>query len=154
MSDGKTFPYRSFETSDFLKRKKKSTEEKPKPKAHGSGLQVGFRLYFADEKVFVPMEVRLTAGRKELPSSYRAAFLLAGERVRGVDYSALAVKKRYKTHIPKGWHQNLIDPGLSSDDLNQNRHESLKWTVTDFDDFIRQVCMLWSIDLGREEGLL
>ena len=82
------------------------------------------------------------------------AFLLANERVRGVDYSEIEVKKFYRTHIPEGWHQNILDPNLDPDDSNQNRHESLDWTVTDFADFIRQVCKLWNIDLGIEEGLL
>jgi hypothetical protein len=154
MTDGREFPYRSFEIGDFLKQPKKSLVEKPEPKAHGPGLQMSLRLYLVDEKVFVPMMLHLRAGRKEIPASYRAAFLLANERVRGVDYSEIETKRFYKTHIPKGWHQNIIDPGLPANDPNQNRHDPLDWTVTDFDDFIRQTCKLWNIDLGREEGLL
>lgn len=56
---------------------------------------------------------------------YRAAFLLASERVRGIDYSEIETKKFYKTHIHKGWHQNIVDPGLPADNPNQNRHEPL-----------------------------
>lgn len=154
MADGKEFPYRSFEVSDFLKRLKKSPVEKPEPKTNGSGLHLSLRLYLVEEKVFVPMELHLRAGRKDVPASYRAAFLLANERVRGIDYSEIETKRFYKTHIPKGWHQNIIDLGLPASDPNQNRHEPLDWTITDFADFIRQTCKLWNIDLKREEGLL
>ena len=154
MTNGREFPYRSFEISGFLKQPKKSPVEKAGPKAQGPGLRLILRLYLVDETAFVPMEIHFKAGRTDVPASYRAAFLLASERVRGVDYSEIEVKKFYRTHIPKGWHQNVIDPGLSTDDPNQNRHDALDWTVTDFDDFIRQVCTLWNIDLGREEGLL
>lgn len=40
MPDGKKFPYRSFEISDFLKQAKKSPEVDPRPKVHGSGLSL------------------------------------------------------------------------------------------------------------------
>lgn len=154
MTDGSSFGYRSFEISDFLKRAKKSAEGDPKPKVYGSGLSLEVRVYLADSAVFVPMQAIFKAGRKDVPASYRAAFLLANERVRGVDCSEVEVKRHYRIHIPKGWHQNLLDPNLDSSDPNQNRHEVLEWTVTDFDVFTRQVCKLWNIDLGREEELL
>ena len=154
MTDGRAFPYRSFEISEFLKQQKRCPVEKPEAKAHGPGLRLTVRLYLADGENFVPMELHLKAGRIEIPSSYQAAFLIANERVRGINYSEIEKKKYYKTLIPKGWHQNVIDPGLPSDDQNQNKHEALDWSVSDFDAFIRQVCKLWCIDLGREEVLL
>lgn len=154
MTDSKEFGYRSFDISDILKQGKKSQVENPRPKVRGSGLTLDLNLYLAEGRGFVPMRIIIQAGRNDIVSSYRAAFLLANERVRGVDYSEIEVKKFYRTHVPEGWHQNILDPNLDPDDPNQNRHESLDWTVTDFADFIRQVCRLWNIDLGIEEGLL
>lgn len=101
------------------------------------------------------MKLSITAGRKGLPSTYRAAFLLNGVRVRGVDFDEQRRSKFYKSHIPKGWHQNIIDPNLSPDDPKGNRHEALKdWAISDFDEFIRKVCTLWNIETGMEARLL
>lgn len=154
MTNHSTFAYRSFEIGEILQQDKKSADSDPKPKVNGASLSLDQRLYMAGGSKFVLMRVSFNAGRKELPSSYRAAFMLDQQRVRGVDYQEVAVKRRYKIHIPKGWHQNLIDPNLEPGDPNQNRHEALSWTIGDFDGFIRHVCGIWNIDLGREEGLL
>jgi hypothetical protein len=89
------------------------------------------------------------------PESYRAALALDGERVRGVDYSPIARKKRYKEHIPKGWHENVIDPNLPTADDDRNRHLKLPdFSPTDLKDFLRSVAERWHIELEFEDKLL
>jgi hypothetical protein len=89
------------------------------------------------------------------PQSYRAALVLEGERIRGVDYSAVARKKFFKEFIPKGWHENVIDPNLSTNDDNRNRHVALeKFAPTDLQHFLRLVAERWNIELEAAEVLL
>ncbi len=121
----------------------------------GQGLECSFIVYLVELNLITLMRVQMSAGRKDDPTTYTAAFLLDNERVRGVDYNPIARKKRYKETIPKGWHQNIIDPNLPSSDDNQNKHDPLPdWKVADFDDFLRKVCDLWYIDAGLERRLL
>ncbi len=153
---GRIFPYRSFEIAAILVQEKVLDSADLKLKVHGEqGLRMSANVHLADESAFIPMKLSITAGRKGLPSTYRAAFLLNGVRVRGVDFDEQGRKKFYKYHIPKGWHQNIIDPNLSPDDPKGNRHEALKdWAISDFDEFIRKVCTLWHIETGMEARLL
>jgi hypothetical protein len=96
-----------------------------------------------------------TCGDVAEVTSYRAALILEGERVRGVDFSLVARKKFYRDHLVKGWHENVIDPNLSAADRNRNRHEPLEnFAPTDLDSFLRDVCRLWHIDLDFGEAML
>lgn len=89
------------------------------------------------------------------PSSYRAALVLEGERVRGVDFSLTARKKFYKEFIPRGWHENVIDPNLPTSDPNRNRHLPLPdFAPVDLRDFVRLLAERWHIELNFEQTLL
>lgn len=97
----------------------------------------------------------VTAPRSDEPNTYEAALLLAGERIRGVGFSPVRRTNRYKEAIPKGWHQNVIDPNLATADPDRNRHPGLKdFTPTDLQDFVQRVAKLWHIDLDEEAVLL
>jgi hypothetical protein len=88
-------------------------------------------------------------------TTYRAALILEGDRVRGVDYSSIRRRRFCKAYIEKGWHENLIDPNLPTADIKQNRHQPLPdFQPTDLNDFLRKVCRMWQIELVFEEGLL
>jgi hypothetical protein len=85
-------------------------------------------------------------------SSYDASFLIANQRVRGVGYHEIGQQRfRFKKRIPKGWHLNVCDPNLPTDDPKQNIHHPLpEFSVTDFHHFIQQTAKMWKIDLGWE----
>ncbi len=83
-------------------------------------------------------------------TTYSAALLVDYERIRGVDFSKIERTSFYRTKIPKGWHQNVIDPNTG-----ENRHEALAINpVSDLDDFIRKVASLWNISYSEEVTLL
>ncbi len=86
------------------------------------------------------------------PTSYDTSFLIANQRVRGVGYESVGRSNfRFKQRIPKGWHLNVCDPNLPTNDPGQNIHHPLStFTVTDFHDFICQTATMWKIDLGWE----
>lgn len=83
-------------------------------------------------------------------TTYDASFLLAGQRVRGVGHSKLVRNNlRFKQRIPKGWHLNVCDPNLPTNDPKQNVHQPLtKFSPTEFRDFINRTAEMWKIDLG------
>lgn len=100
------------------------------------------------------IDIRYLGKAPELDNSetYDASFLLANQRVRGVGYCSIGRHNfRFKTRIPKGWHQNVCDPNLPTNDPKQNIHQPLpNFSTTDFRDFINQTAKMWNIDLGRE----
>lgn len=119
-------------------------------KEHGKLLAVDLDL---KEGALVNLRLVITAGRFDEPETYRAALVLEDQRIRGVDYSHVEVKRFYKTVVPSGWHQNLVDPNLPS--RESNRHEALPdFEVTDLTDFLRKVAELWQIELNLEDALL
>lgn len=86
------------------------------------------------------------------PTTYHASFVLANQRVRGVDYDPVGKRNfRYKKRIPKGWHQNVCDPNLPTNHDAQNVHHPLEgFAPTEFIDFINLTAKLWNIDLGED----
>lgn len=81
--------------------------------------------------------------------------MLEGERIRGIDYSKIRRLKRYREHIPKGWHENVIDPNLPTDQDDRNRHVPLKdFAPTDLKHFLHLVAKWWHIELEIESMLL
>jgi hypothetical protein len=86
------------------------------------------------------------------PTTYHAAFLLANQRVRGVDYEPVGKQNfRYKKRMPKGWHQNVCDPNLPTNHDAHNVHQPLdNFEPTEFIDFINLTTKLWNIDLGED----
>ena len=100
------------------------------------------------------LKLIVSAGRADMPETYEGALLLNNRRVRGIGYSKIERKKRYKTHIPKGWHENVIDYNLPVTDGDQNRHIPLPdFTPTDLQDFLKKVCLHWKIQLDFTQDL-
>ena len=118
----------------------------------GAGFDVNLDLL---DGAFV--DLRYLGGTHDVavPESYKSALLLAGQRVRGVDYVPVGQRRFYKDRIPAGWHQNVIDPNLPTDHDDANRHVPVPgFSPTDFKDFIKLTADLWSIELAWEETML
>jgi len=155
MPECKHFRYRSFEINDLMMKAKKCLDKPIAGRYKDLGLKYDLPLYLADEQYFVPMCIKVSAGLIDDPTTFEAAFILDNVRVRGVGYSPISKKRFYRVTLRKGWHQNIIDPNIPSEDPNQNRHDALAdWSVTDLEDFFLKVCELWNIDSGLERGLL
>lgn len=149
-----SFRYRSHQIQDIARaikvvREGQSLEFKSY-KEHGKHLELDLDL---KEGSLLNLRLSIHAGRFDEPETYRAALVLDGQRIRGVDYSEIAVKEYYKTVVPKGWHENVIDPNLPTRDIN--RHLALPgFRVTDLADFLGKVSRLWHIELAFDEVLL
>lgn len=149
-----SFRYRTHQIQDIARAAKQVREGQSLTfksyKDHGKHLEFDLDL---NKGALVNLRVVITAGRYDEPETYRAALLLEGTRIRGVDYSELEVKRFYKPVIPKGWHQNIIDPNLPTRDLN--RHEALPdFEVIDLADFLSKLAKLWHIEVPLDEVLL
>ncbi len=96
----------------------------------------------------------VAAGRSDSTETYEAALLLNNRRIRGVGFSKVARKKYFKTHIAKGWHENVLDYLLPTTDDGHNRHDPLPdFTATDLQDFLRKVCARWNIQVDFDQDL-
>jgi hypothetical protein len=120
---------------------------------HGARFEVPLDLI---DGPFVDLRYLGKAGQLDNVISYDASLLLDQQRARGIGYSPLGRQNfRAKLRVPAGWHQNICDPNVATDDPNWNRHEALPgFSPTDFEDFTRRSAGLWKIDLGWEGGLL
>ena len=89
------------------------------------------------------------------PLTYEANLILAGQRIRGVGHCE--TERRYfygKIRIPKGWHENIVNPNLVQGDDNYNIHRSLPdFLFTDLVDFTRKTAAMWHIVLPPAELL-
>jgi len=151
-----SFRYKSFQIEEIVKT----------PKTVREGQSSSFRSYGERGKVLdvdldlkdgalIDLRLRVYAGRFDEPTTYEAALVLADLRVRGIGYSATRLKRFYKQRIPKGWHENLIDPNLPTRDDDRNRHEPLAhFGPTDLEDFLRKACERWHIELPSGARLL
>jgi hypothetical protein len=149
------FRFPSHRLRELVESKKCLRETEIKWKAEGKGgRSIKLPLDLVDGP-FVDFVLSVAAGDLKDPTTYRAALILAGERVRGVDFNETARSRFYRPYIVRGWHQNVIDPNLPSSDRNQNRHIPLEdFDAIDLDDFFRKLCQLWHIDLEFEQKLL
>lgn len=96
-------------------------------------------------------------GNPQVPDSFHAALLLEKRRVRGIDFSPIEKKKFYKTCIPEGWHENVIDWKKPTNDENHNKHVSLPGFGDMFADlrgFHHACARRWNIELETEDTLL
>lgn len=101
------------------------------------------------------LRLHVRAGRYDEPATYEAALILDDQRVRGIGYSPTRRVRFYKVWIPKGWHENVIDPSLSTRADEYNRHVALEdFAPLDLMDFLRKVSQRWNIDLPSSETLL
>jgi hypothetical protein len=118
---------------------------------HGRELTVMLEL--VDGGLF-HLRLIVAAGRSDSPETYEASLLLNNRRIRGVGFSKIERKKYFKTHIPKGWHENVHDYLLPITDPGHNRHDPLPdFTATDLQDFLRKVCTRWNIHLDFDKDL-
>lgn len=96
------------------------------------------------------LELVIKAGRLDDVATYHASLLVDHQRIRGVDFHEIERWYFFKTRIPKGWHEDVVDPNTG-----ENRRELVDLgTVIDLDDFARKVTKLWHISYEQEEKLL
>ena len=116
-----SFRYRSHQIQDIVRAAKVVREgqslEFKKYKDNGKHLDLDLDL---KDGLLLNLRLSIHAGRYDEPETYRAALVLDGQRIRGVDYSAIEGKRFYKITMPKGWHENVIDPNLPTRDTDQN----------------------------------
>lgn len=150
------FRYKSFQIADIVKAAKAIREGQPLT-FRGLGEKSKVLDFDLDLKDGPLLDLRLhvSAARFDDTTTYEAALILADQRVRGIGYSATRLTRFYKERIPKGWHENVIDPNLPTRDDDRNRHESLAhFEPTDLEDFLRKACKRWKIELPSEKVLL
>lgn len=93
----------------------------------------------------------LRAGRIDDPHSFAAALLLEETRIRGIDHHAVARSHFYKETIPKGWHEDIIDPNREIGEKGQHERKAMRdFGPVDFVDFRRLVCVHWNVVLPPE----
>jgi hypothetical protein len=149
------YPYKPHQIDEILQKEKclppGDTLELEKMSRGGIGRHFETRPQLVDGP-FVDMRYLGKAPEVDNPASYDASFLLANQRVRGVGYEAISRHRfRFKERVPKGWHLNVLDPNLATNDPRQNVHHPLpEFKPTDFRDFINQTAKMWNIDLGWE----
>lgn len=148
------YPYATHQIQEFL--------DKPKCLPPGATLELersgsgAGRAFEARPQLvdgpFVPLRYLGKAPVLDDPTSYDGSFLVANQRVRGVGYHEVGRGNfRFKQRIPKGWHLNVCNPNLPTNDPAQNIHHPLpEFSVTDFRDFISRTAEMWKIDLGWE----
>lgn len=152
-----SYPYRTHQILEILNAGKRLPEgDTGEFKKTGNSSLYETRPELIDGS-FVDMRYIAKAPIPTEVTSYEASFLLANQRVRGVGYHPVGRRNlRFKKRIPKGWHQNVCDPNLRTNDPRQNIHHHLpEFATTDFRDFINKTTELWNIDLGwTREGEL
>lgn len=94
-------------------------------------------------------------GRVDRPLSYAAALLLEDEKIRGIDYHLIGRSRLYKQVIPKGWHEDVVNPNLDASEKGAHARIALpEWNPTDVAHFLRMVCRHWSIVLPAQSDTL
>ena len=149
-----SFRYRSHQLQEIVQAAKLVREGQSLQfksyKEHGKHLELELDL---KDGPLVNLRLSVTAGRFDEPETYRAALLLDEQRVRGIDHSEIELKRFYKVVVPKGWHENVIDPNLPTREIN--RHVPLpEFSPSDLKDFLGKVAALWHIELALEKALL
>lgn len=120
------------------------------------GKKIDLGLDLKDSPALIDLRLHVRAAVFDTPEMFEAALILATERVRGIGWNPAGKKRFYgKQIIPKGWHQNVIDPNLPPDDPDKNRHLPIRnFEPTDLAAFFTFAARLWHINLPIEESLL
>jgi hypothetical protein len=154
------YPYKAHQIEEILQKEKCLAPgdklELEKMSHGGKGRHFESRPQLVDGPFF-DMRYVGKAPQLDNPETYDASFLLANQRVRGVGYHPIGRQNfRFKGRIPKGWHLNVCDPNLPTNDPKHNIHLPLPdFSTTEFRDFINQTAKMWKISLGWEwEGEL
>lgn len=120
------------------------------------GKRIDLPLDLVDGPPLVDLRFHVRAPVFDDRDTFEAALILASARVRGVGWNPTGKKRFYgREVIPKGWHQNVIDPNAAAGHAAGNRHQPLdNFDPTDLADFFTKAAALWHIDFDFEEHLL
>lgn len=98
-------------------------------------------------------------GNQEEVASYAAAFMLAQQRIRGIDYTQVTNKHHFRDNriLNKGWHENIryFDEDVKvivNEHANQDELKAL--TPQSLDEFHAFCCARWNIEVPEEERRL
>ena len=159
-----SFPYTSHQIREIAKAAKvlrrpellNPGEPIPFDKYGDHGKRIDLMLDLVDGPALIDLRFHVHAPVFDAPDTFEAALILANERVRGIGWHATGKKRFYgKQVIPRGWHQNVIDPNLTPGHKEQNRHLPLDgFNPTDLADFFAKAAALWQIEIHFEESLL
>ena len=107
------------------------------------GKRLNLLLDLVDGPPLLDLKFHVRAPVFDNPETYEAALILAGERVRGIGWHATGKRRFYKQAIPKGWHQNVIDPNLPSGHPDRDPHPPLDdFHPTDLADFFTKAAAM------------
>ncbi len=118
-------------------------------------------LVFVDSPSYpVSMKIHVT-GTGEMLESYRSAFILNQERIRGVDFMPVKNKRFFSNLDVKevGWHENVLywdrKEGLIVNDHRSLAEDAMEsWASQDLRGFFDFCCHLWNIDAPEKERSL
>lgn len=149
--------YTPQEIADFVVEHKRSREGERAVFRDRRETTKEIRMSLSGVRVTLPPIEYCAGGNPQERESFHSALLLEKKRVRGIDYSPIEKKRMYKTLIPKGWHENVIDWRIPTSDENHNRHVGLpnfEDKFTDLYGFHRACCQRWNIELEQDDTLL
>lgn len=146
------FDFREFQIREIVKAQKCLREgSDAEVENDGSAILLDTRVADMDNPHF-DLRFKASASDPQDPETYHAILILDDERIRGVDFQKLGKKRWYKTQIPDGWHQNILNPNLPKSHPDYNRHDAIPdFDPKDFDDFVRNVTALWNIVLKQPD---
>jgi hypothetical protein len=153
------FPYSDFQIEEIVQAEKHPRDweplvfEKVAKSAHSKELDV--QLVRSDGRADrIRFVVR--AGWPDMPVSYSSVLLLENIKIRGVDFHEIEMVRFYgKQRVPKGWHQDMIDPNLEQQDSCYHRRLPLDgFAPYDLKDFVVKISKLWNIVLLGQESFL
>jgi hypothetical protein len=130
---------------------------KPLPFSHygENGRRIDLDLDLADGTGLLALRFHVRAPSLDAPTGFEASLILANKRVRGIGWHATGKKRYYKQAIPKGWHQNVIDPNQPPGHPDENRHLPINdFAPADLVAFFTAAAKTWNINLPAEEYLL
>lgn len=152
------FPYTGFQIEEIVKTPKHPRGWEPikfeKAAKSKDSRRADIQLVREDGRTD---QIRLVIqGQIEKPESYRAVLLLENVPIRGVDHHDIERRRFYKEVIPKGWHQDIINPNIDPADWqNHHRREPLdNFNPTELNNFLSLVAGLWNIVLPEKNEFL
>ncbi len=158
-----TYPYTSSQIREIvigakaLRRPEMLIKGKPLPfVSYGErGRRIDLPLELVKGAIVLDLRFHVRAPVFDSPETFEAALILV-ERVRGIGWHATGKKRFYgRQVIPKGWHQNILDPNLEPNNPDRNRHVPIKdFEPSDLAAFFMEAARVWHINLPIEESLL
>jgi hypothetical protein len=150
-----SFKYPSFRITEIAKAPKVVRAEKLVFESRGErGRSLKENLDLINGEI-LDLRLIVQCGRFDMPTTYSAALILSDSRIRGIDYSTVSLRRFGKIRVPRGWHENIVDPNLDSRHDDANRHEPMpNFNATDLDNFLSLTAKHWNINLPDKEELL